>query len=220
MIETSAETGITIITVCNYDKYQRVALPVETPNETPTEEAPRQDRDNTETLKHLNKKDIRAVAVATRPAVNAMFDEFWKAYPRRDGANPKAPSFKKFKAALAAGVDPDQIVASARRYAAEMRAKGQEKSPYVAQAMTWLGQQRWSDYGEPEPETTSVAPDLYFQQETPQFIAWEAHMRRTTGKGLIMGRGGGWLAPAEWPPGYDPPKNNAPTTPAINLRPM
>jgi hypothetical protein len=166
------------------------------------------------------KENIRAVDKSTRPDVKSKFDEFWKEYPRRDGANPKAPSFKKFRAALASGTDPDEIIAGAKRYAAEMRAKGQEKSPYVAQAMTWLGQQRWGDYGEPEPAAASSAPDLYFQQDTPQFIAWEAHRRATTGKGLIMGRGGGWLAPAQWPPGYDPQENNAPTTRAINLRPM
>jgi hypothetical protein len=164
------------------------------------------------------KENIRAVAVAPRPDVKSKFDEFWKVYPKRDGANPKAPSFKKFRAALASGADPDEIITAAGRYASEVRAKGQERTPYVAQAMTWLGQQRWGDYGQPEPECASTAPDLYFKQGSAEFDAWDQHMRRTTGKGLFVGRGGGWLADSRWPPGYDPPAETASREPAATMR--
>lgn len=88
---------------------------------------------------------IRAVAVATRPADDP-FEDFWKSYPRRDGANPKAPARKKFLAAVKSGADPQTIIAGARRYAAECQSKQQIGTPYVAQAITWLNQQRWGDY--------------------------------------------------------------------------
>jgi hypothetical protein len=52
MIEADAKQGINIITICNYDKYQRVGLPVETVSETGNETGPKQVRNNTETLKH------------------------------------------------------------------------------------------------------------------------------------------------------------------------
>jgi hypothetical protein len=48
MIETSSETGILVITICNYSQYQRIALPAETP---PEARLPRRDRDRTETKK-------------------------------------------------------------------------------------------------------------------------------------------------------------------------
>jgi hypothetical protein len=71
MIETRTETGITIITVCNYAKYQRVSLPDETDaNEISGQSRDRcgtvagQSRDNTETIKHLN---IETVDGASAP---------------------------------------------------------------------------------------------------------------------------------------------------------
>lgn len=74
----------------------------------------------------------------------AEFETFWQAYPKRDGANPKAPALKKFTAAVKSGVDPAAIVAGAASYAnAEQNRVG---TPYIAQAVTWLSQHRWEDY--------------------------------------------------------------------------
>lgn len=53
-ITIAVETGVSVITLCNYDRYQVVGLPSETPTETPGETAPRQHRDKQETLKHSN----------------------------------------------------------------------------------------------------------------------------------------------------------------------
>ena len=143
------------------------------------------------------KKDIRAVASATRPADR--FDDFWKAYPRRDGANPKTPARKKFDALVKSGVDPGEIISAASRYAAEMRAKGQERTPYVAQAMTWLGQQRHGDYGEPEPEQPIDAPGFYAAFSSPQLEAWDEY-ERSIGKRKPRDKAGGWRYETEWPP--------------------
>jgi hypothetical protein len=83
---------------------------------------------------------------ATRTAVDQSFAEFWQAYPRRDGANPKAPAAKRFAAALRSGTDPAAIVAGARRYREACDAKKLTGTPMVAQALTWLTQERWADY--------------------------------------------------------------------------
>ena len=100
-------------------------------------------------------KDIRAVAVATRPVAGEKFKQFWEAYPKRDGANPKAPAEGRFFAAVRSGIAPEEITAAAGRYAVECRAAGLIGTPHVAQAMTWLGQRRWSDY---PPPSAVVAP--------------------------------------------------------------
>ena len=142
------------------------------------------------------KKDIRAVASATRS-----FDDFWKAYPRRDGANPRTPAKKKFDALVKSGVDPGEIISAASRYAAEMRAKGQERTPYVAQAMTWLGQQRHGDYGEPELEQPADAPGFYAAFSSPQLEAWDEY-ERSIGKRKPRDKAGGWRYETEWPPGH------------------
>lgn len=80
------------------------------------------------------------------PTPKDRFPEFWEAYPRRDGSNPRKPAEQKFTAAVKRGDDPDAIIAGAGRYAAACRADGSYGTPYVAQAVTWLNQSRWLDY--------------------------------------------------------------------------
>lgn len=90
-----------------------------------------------------SKKDTCAVA-PTR--TDEKFDDFWKSYPRRDGANPKDPAKKLFSAAVKAGEDPDAIIAGARQCArTEAKNIG---TPYIPQAVKWLRDRRWRDYGE------------------------------------------------------------------------
>lgn len=72
------------------------------------------------------------------------FEEAWRGYPRRDGANPKAPAAKRFLAAVKAGADAQTIIDAVKRYAiAEARNVG---TPYIPQMVKWLGDQRWLDY--------------------------------------------------------------------------
>jgi len=89
------------------------------------------------------KGTVKGTRQETRPSDR--FEEFWKAYPKRDGANPKKPARKKFDDAVKQGHDPGEIIAGAERYRAFMLAKGQEGTQYVAQAVTWLRQARWED---------------------------------------------------------------------------
>lgn len=100
-------------------------------------------------------KDIPAVPSARAAKPSGEFEDFWKAYPKRKGANPKSPAERKFVAAVKSGVDPGEIVASARRYADACRSDGSFGSGYVAQALTWLNQQRWQDY----PATNGAAAE-------------------------------------------------------------
>lgn len=84
----------------------------------------------------------------TRETRPSRFDEFWKEYPKRDGSNPKEPSRKLFDAAVRRGVTPETIIGAAARYGAECRRLSIERTDKVAQALTWLRQQRWQDYPE------------------------------------------------------------------------
>ena len=89
--------------------------------------------------------EIRAVADAPARAPDR-FEEFWKAYPRRDGANPRAPAEKKFKALVKSGLDPDMLIGAAAALATAEGAKGNIGTAFIPQAMTWLNQSRWSDH--------------------------------------------------------------------------
>jgi uncharacterized protein YdaU (DUF1376 family) len=93
---------------------------------------------------------------ATRPARDEFFEEFWKAYPRRDGANPKEPARKVFVAAVKSGADPQEIIAGARACAARDREK--IGTPYTPQAVKWLRDQRWRDYAPEAPGDASTGP--------------------------------------------------------------
>jgi hypothetical protein len=80
---------------------------------------------------------------ATRPA-NGEFENFWEAYPRRKGANPKAPAQAKFEAAVKQGADPKRIIAAIKAGVGFDRDKiGTE---YIPQAVKWFNDKRWQDY--------------------------------------------------------------------------
>ena len=82
----------------------------------------------------------------------APFEAFWRCYPsRHPHSNPAKPARTKFEAAVKRGVDPALIIRGAEHYAAVVAQQGTEPR-YVAQAQTWLGQERWSEYQEaPKP---------------------------------------------------------------------
>lgn len=89
-----------------------------------------------------------AKRASVRLLENPRFEEFWSAYPRRDGSNPRQPASEKFSRFVAAGIEPGEIIDGARRYSAECERNATE-GRFVAQATTWLNQQRWKDYGAP-----------------------------------------------------------------------
>ena len=71
------------------------------------------------------------------------FDRFWAVYPQRDGGNPRKPAADFFRALVRRGVDPEEIISGARRYAASVA--DIEDRWFIAQAKTWLNQERWRD---------------------------------------------------------------------------
>jgi hypothetical protein len=87
----------------------------------------------------------RSVAAATRPRADE-FEEFWKAYPRRDGPNPRKPAEQKFNAMVKTGVDPAIMIHAAKQLASDEQQRGNVGTRYIPQAITWLNQQRWSDH--------------------------------------------------------------------------
>ena len=47
----------------------------------------------------------------------AGFNEFWQAFPSRDGDNPEQPALEAFRKAVAAGAEPEAIIGGAKAYA-------------------------------------------------------------------------------------------------------
>lgn len=74
------------------------------------------------------------------------FDAFWQSYPsRRQHGNPKKPAMAKFEAAVKSGTPPADIICGAENYAAYVQQEHTEPR-FVAQAQTWLSQERWTEY--------------------------------------------------------------------------
>ena len=78
------------------------------------------------------------------------FQNFWRTYPSRGRhSNPKKPARAKFDAALKRGVAVADIIRGAENFAVYVEREGTDPK-YVAQAQTWLHQERWAQYQEQE----------------------------------------------------------------------
>lgn len=83
----------------------------------------------------------RKRSVKTETPQSPLFDEFWKAYPRREG---KGKAREAFSRVVANGTQPEILVSAAARYASHhFRMKTEPK--YIAHPTTWLNQERWED---------------------------------------------------------------------------
>jgi hypothetical protein len=65
MVDAATDAGITIITICNYNKYQRVSLPTDAPSDAETDARVTQERrrlEDRETIKDKEKPSLRSGA--------------------------------------------------------------------------------------------------------------------------------------------------------------
>lgn len=143
---------------------------------------------NTESEK---KEESRAGRLGDRTAGDQEFEEFWKAYPKREGPNPKAEARKAFSALMKRGVNPASIVAAVKKFAVAERATIGTR--FLPHASTWLRGQRFEDYlgppptaGPPQPPAQNLPSDdelrkRYGQQ--PAAVHPEAGASETNGTG-------------------------------------
>lgn len=75
----------------------------------------------------------------------AAFEDWWSVYPKPRN---RARSARLFCDAVAAGVDPVWIIASARRYRDANESKGTPRG-YIAGGDTWLDRRGWEDHPPP-----------------------------------------------------------------------
>jgi hypothetical protein len=139
MIVVSATREATQVTICNYDRYAFGRRNSDAQNDAQTDEPPTHPRRKEEEGKELNKKGTRAA-----PGDSPEFEEFWKAYPKRKGSNPKHPAKLIFLSAVKAGTDPKQIIAAVRAgigYDADNIG-----SQFIPRADKWLRQKSYQDY--------------------------------------------------------------------------
>lgn len=76
------------------------------------------------------------------------FEKFRVRYPKRGAANPWKPAREKFERLVKSGADPGKIIIGAEIYARECESSKITGTDKVAQAITWLNQERFNDYVE------------------------------------------------------------------------
>ncbi|WP_236616731.1 helix-turn-helix domain-containing protein [Dickeya dadantii] len=108
------------------------------------------------------------------------FELCWKAYPKREGSNPKNHAFKHFQARVKEGVSPDDLLAGTRRYAAFCAAKGQVGTPYVMQAQRFYGTSREFENSWEVSTTPAPAP----RQQKPADTTQDMLARQYQGGGV------------------------------------
>jgi hypothetical protein len=109
------------------------------------------------------------VAASARVRDANAFDEFWQAYPRRDGPNPRRPAEQKFHALIKSGVEAAMLIAAVKRLACEEAAKNNIGTRFIPQAMTWLAQQRWADHAATALAKDTAAPQLAIEDAVKMF---------------------------------------------------
>lgn len=67
------------------------------------------------------------------------FETTWSIYPDRDGPNPKKASYRKWRAQVRNGAEPDELHEATEALARRMDAEGTTGSRYVMQATTFFG---------------------------------------------------------------------------------
>lgn len=183
-IGTDSGTGVTRITICNYERFQNKPRSEKTPNGT----AAGQQRDSSGTI--LNKGEIPEEIPENPPKspkgkYTPEFEKFWEVFPKRKGNNPKEPAFKKWRGRIRGGISSDLILQGAIGYA---KSRSGQDAQFTQQATTWLNQAGWEQYTQhnkpqlvhsaPEKITVSLHedPELfdfavnYHQQQNPNFI--------------------------------------------------
>ena len=72
------------------------------------------------------------------------FEDFWKAYPKRKGSNPKRPAKAKWDKVVKQ-VHPNELLRCVESFAKRCSANGETNTQYVPMTKTWLNQARWEE---------------------------------------------------------------------------
>jgi len=190
MIARDHGTRTPVLSVCNYDRFQRTALPERDNISECSGTTAGQQRDKLESIKPLKEENAPSAASSkpkaakgARLAYSAEFEAFWSAYPKTESANPKSEAFKVFD--RLAEDDRALAVASLPAFKAWI---GRQFASYNAPgAAVWLRQRRWERHAEAA-TAAAIDPDqLRAQLRTKA----ECHFR------------------GEWRPGWGPSPGEA-----------
>lgn len=144
MISVKSDTGFSIITICNYSKYQGALRKADTHPDTPADTG--SDTDTDTNISNIRTKEIKKdIPKGISQKVcdefsETEFEEFWSQYGRIGNKEPARKSFEKARKEASYAT----IINGLKRYQAYCRAIGAEQR-YIKHAATWLNQRGWQD---------------------------------------------------------------------------
>jgi len=141
MVSTQATRQSTLITICNYDKYQFSRNADETQIGTPTGTRAEHARNKEEELNNITTNIPRAPALIFETDWPKDYRElFWQAYPKRVD---RASALRKLDQIRRAGDLPwATLLGGVKRYAASVRGTDPK---YIKGPAAWLNAGKWDD---------------------------------------------------------------------------
>ena len=104
------------------------------------------------------------------------FAEFWKAYPRRQGGNPRKSALKAYTAKRKTGATHGAIMQALHAFTSEQQSMGKIGTRYIPMASNWLNREEWENPGPgPEKPTAAETRIEVWRSATRQFVehgAW------------------------------------------------
>lgn len=136
----SSTQSATLITIRKYGFYQGERNELDNEFDNEFDNGTQRKRKEAKEKEHpypiiKNNKELSAISP------EAIFEELWQMYPRKEG---KRDAYRHFQAALKDGADPAEIRAGIERYVRKLKAEG-TPTRYTMQGSTWFCQRRWTD---------------------------------------------------------------------------
>ncbi len=90
-------------------------------------------------------------------------DQFWPAFPKRFGSNPKEPAKKKIVALILKGEKPEEILSGVQRLYSAMQRSDKIGTEFVPMALTWINRKQWRDDPMPAGNSSANKPTSFFE---------------------------------------------------------
>jgi uncharacterized protein YdaU (DUF1376 family) len=128
--------------------------------------------------------------------------------PKSSSASTLAPNWTPNAAdenvASGYGMSQIDIASEVKKFRAYHAEKGSASHDWSASWLMWCS--RWD--GKPMPIKPSIGGEagavqkVHVKADTPEWEAWQAYLKKTTGKGTPTDKNFGWYFDSIWPPGY------------------
>jgi hypothetical protein len=152
-------------------------------------------------VKEEKKDSIVRNVTRKRNSYAEQFETFWKAFPTDPGMS-KSEASKAFDRLS----DDDRALAIAAIPAFKRWVADQGDSYRTVHACRYITQRRFEGFKDAaERMKVRETTGFYVQADTDEMDAWDAHLKKATGRASPRDSRGGWTHPSQWPPGFVKP---------------